>query len=56
MPSKETIDKVYDNLDFTHGFEAFVNTMRGVSIHALRTGDDREKQPTTLRIKVGKKP
>ncbi|MGH8068572.1 MAG: DUF1254 domain-containing protein [Candidatus Entotheonellia bacterium] len=38
MPSKETIDKVYDNLDFTHAFEAFVNTMQGVSIHALRKG------------------
>ena len=29
MPSKETIDKVYDNLDFTHAFEAFVNTLQG---------------------------
>jgi hypothetical protein len=35
MPSKETIDKVYDNLDFTHAFEAFVNTLQGVSIRAL---------------------
>jgi hypothetical protein len=32
----ETIDKVYDNLDFKHAFEAFVNTMQGVSIDALR--------------------
>jgi hypothetical protein len=38
MPSKETLDKVYDNLDFTHAFEAFVNTMQGVSIHALHKG------------------
>jgi hypothetical protein len=37
-PSKATLDKVYDNLDFTHAFEAFVNTMQGVSIHALRKG------------------
>ena len=29
MPSKETIAKVYDNLDFTHAFEAFVNTFQG---------------------------
>jgi hypothetical protein len=34
MPSKETIAKVYDNLDFTHAFEAFVNNFQGVSIHA----------------------
>jgi len=38
MPSKETIAKIYDNLDFTHAFEAFVNTMQGVSIHALHKG------------------
>jgi hypothetical protein len=38
MPSKETIAKVYDNLDFTHAFEAFVNTLQGVSIHALHKG------------------
>jgi hypothetical protein len=24
MPSKETVAKIYDNLDFTHAFEAFV--------------------------------
>jgi hypothetical protein len=38
MPSQETLEKVYDNLDFTHAFEAFVNTMQGVSIDALHKG------------------
>jgi hypothetical protein len=38
VPSKETTGKVYDNLDFTHAFEAFVNTFQGVSIHALHKG------------------
>ena len=38
MPSKDTIAKVYDNLDFTHAFEAFVNTFQGVSIRALHKG------------------
>ena len=38
MPSKDTVAKIYDNLDFTHAFEAFVNTLQGVSIHALRKG------------------
>jgi hypothetical protein len=38
MPSKETIAKVYDNLDYTHAFEAFVNTFQGVSIRALHKG------------------
>jgi hypothetical protein len=36
MPSKETADKVYDNLDFTHAFEAFVSTYQGVSLAAAR--------------------
>jgi len=34
-PSKPTVDKVYDNLDFTHAFRTFVDTMQGVSINAL---------------------
>ena len=38
MPSKATLDKVYDHLDFTHAYDAFVNTMRGVSIHAAAQG------------------
>ena len=38
MPSKETLDKVYDHLDFTHAFEAFVNTFQGVNVAAIRKG------------------
>jgi hypothetical protein len=38
MPSKDTVAKVYDNLDFAHAFEAFVNTLQGVSIRALHKG------------------
>lgn len=26
MPSTDTVEQIYDNLDFTHAFEAFVNT------------------------------
>ena len=33
-----TADRVYDNLDFTHAFDAFVNTMQGVSIAAIDKG------------------
>ena len=38
VPSKATLEKVYDNLDFTYAFRAFMDNMRGVSIHALRKG------------------
>jgi hypothetical protein len=37
-PNKATLEKVYDQVDFTHAYNAFVNTMQGVSIHALRKG------------------
>jgi hypothetical protein len=38
MPSEDTIDKVYDQLDFTHAFECFVNTFQGVSMAAIHKG------------------
>jgi len=38
VPSKATAEKLYDNLDFTYAYRAFMDNMRGVSIHALRKG------------------
>ena len=38
VPSKATAQKLYDNLDFTHAYRVFMDNMRGVSIHALRSG------------------
>src|SRR5271167_3534318 len=37
-PSKETVEKVYDNLDFMHASEAFLNAFRGASLMAARKG------------------
>ena len=37
-PSKATLDKIYDYIDFTHAYDTFVNTLSGVSIHAAREG------------------
>src|SRR6516225_10062564 len=37
-PSAESVAKIYDNLDFTHAFEAFENTLQGVSLQAARKG------------------
>ena len=37
-PTPATLDKVYDNLDYTRAFEAFVNTMQGVNAAAIRKG------------------
>jgi hypothetical protein len=38
VASKATAEKVYDNLDSTYAFRAFMDNLRGVSIHALRKG------------------
>ena len=38
VPSKATAEKLYDNLDFTYAYRAFMDNMRGVSIHSLRKG------------------
>jgi hypothetical protein len=38
VPNKATADKLYDNLDFTYAYRAFMDNLRGVSIHALRKG------------------
>ena len=38
VPNKVTADKLYNNLDFTYAYRAFMDNMRGVSIQALRKG------------------
>ena len=37
-PNAATVAKVYDHVDFTHAYNAFVNTMQGVSIESFRKG------------------
>jgi hypothetical protein len=37
-PSKATLEKALDQIDFTHAYNAFVNTMQGVSLVAARRG------------------
>jgi hypothetical protein len=37
-PSKETSDRLYEQIDFTHAYDAFVNTLSGVSIQSARKG------------------
>jgi hypothetical protein len=37
-PSEATLAKVYDNLDFTHAFDALVNTFQGVNTVAIHRG------------------
>ncbi len=37
-PDAATAEKAFDNLDFTYAFRAFMDNLRGVSIHALQKG------------------
>ncbi|MDA8562127.1 DUF1254 domain-containing protein [Gammaproteobacteria bacterium] len=38
VPDKDTIQKVYNNLDFQHGFQAFLSGIQIASMDALRKG------------------
>ena len=38
VPSRATAERLFDNLDFTYAYRAYVDNLRGVSIHALRKG------------------
>ena len=38
FPTDETVQKVYDNLDFMRGVDAFLNAMPGASTEGLRQG------------------
>lgn len=38
MPDHDTLTKVYDHLDFSHAYQAFLNTMQGVNAAAARRG------------------
>ena len=37
-PTQETANKIRDELDYLHGVEAFMNSIQGVSLYALRKG------------------
>jgi hypothetical protein len=37
-PTRETAEKLRDHLDYLHGVEAFMNSIQGVSVYALRKG------------------
>ena len=45
VPDKETVRKIYDNLDFQHGVQAFLSGIQIASMHALREGHPRIRPP-----------
>ena len=45
MPDKETVKKVYDNLDFSRGVEAFLSGMPAASLYAICSGFEKAGIP-----------
>jgi hypothetical protein len=45
MPDKETVQKVYDNLDFSRGVEAFLSGMPAASLYAICSGFEKAGIP-----------
>jgi hypothetical protein len=37
-PTRQSLDKLYNHIDFTHAYNVFVNSLAGVSIESLRHG------------------
>jgi hypothetical protein len=54
FPDDATVEKVYDNLDFQRGVEAFLNTMPAASLSAMRKGI-REFGPDNTTILIFEK-
>ena len=38
VPSRETVEKAYEQLDFVHALNVFLNGYAGASTHAVRKG------------------
>src|SRR5574339_913316 len=38
LPDEATVQKVYDNLDFQRGVQAFLTAIPAASLYAMRTG------------------
>ncbi len=38
VPDKKTVQKIYDNLDFQHGVQAFLSGIQIASMHVMREG------------------
>ena len=50
VPDKQTVQKVYDNLDFQHAFQAFLSGIQIASMDALRKGILEFGPPNTTAI------
>ncbi len=47
VPTKETVDKIYDNLDYHHALQAFLSGIQVASMEAMKTGIEVFGPPNT---------
>jgi hypothetical protein len=47
VPTKETVQKIYDNLDFHHGLQAYLSGIQIASMHAMHIGHLKFGPPNT---------
>ena len=47
VPRSETVETVYDHLDFVHALNVYHNGFAGASTYALRKGFQEAERPTT---------
>ena len=50
VPDRETVRKIYDNLDFQHGVQAFLSGIQIASMHTLREGTLEFGPPNTTVV------
>ena len=50
VPDRATAQKIYDNLDFQHGVQAFLSGIQIASMHALREGTLEFGPPNTTAV------
>lgn len=56
FPDDATIEKVYDNLDFERGVQAFLTAMPGASLYAFREGLHSQGAETIKRCSLWETP
>jgi hypothetical protein len=52
LPTKETTQKMYDNLDFQHGVSVFLDFIPAASLEAIRRGQIEMKAPNANQVVI----
>ena len=56
VPSDDTVQKVYDNLDLMRGVQVFLNTIGGTSVYRLRAGNAKLGVDKSNKVAISSQP